>query len=568
MTSLIEQQNKQESLLSTEVTNFLLHSVSPSVISKAITRIGIEDSSSLIEYLKGPLLRNIVEEQLFKIAENKSHIETLFDFHEALRWIETWLEISDEFMCDRLQELGLSFTSMLFSSMCNISYRVEFSSIDDELLENEVYHSTDYQDNKDENDEPWHTIDGVFEVTNKHFISVDDWEICRKALTALSETDSDFLSRVLEICSVNSNSSLSSDILDERSHNRSKKGFVATEKAKEALQIAKVSEKWNIQISELLEGIIIQCNTPTELISFNENESILKSITHEESKPKQTFHLNDPIIQNKINEICNIIGLKNEQKTLISGNEANDQRSSYNHSNTWTTKKVRETLENIFKHDIDNLNRRLSILANTVKSYPISGQFEYNDADIISIVMGYIWIGIEICFAEYRISRTEIQTIHESYLDTFHLDKKAISNITVDKLFQIGWSISHKSIYLVAYNLDKLVASKSPDYMLLNEIWKKHILHSKDKTKQKPFHTLFKEGKNSVILSNIDLIEECLPSHVTYCFRQLFSSLPLFPTPLITLNFSSKSEQSWEYINSMRNIDQIISFSSILNRVI
>jgi hypothetical protein len=152
----------------------LLRNLQPAALARLVDRIGLNDAGEVMALAPTRKLLQALDEALWKSPQ--PGVAEVFDSRELVDWLETWNEIGDEFVADRLAAMSDDYRALCLSHLVSvrIHHTLAFLAIPDDEVDRER-----------DTLQPIGTCAfyGPYMVLP---VVEDEWEIVRASLDALS----------------------------------------------------------------------------------------------------------------------------------------------------------------------------------------------------------------------------------------------------------------------------------------------------------------------------------------------------------------------------------------------
>jgi hypothetical protein len=152
----------------------LLRNLQPAALARLVDRIGLNDAGEVMALAPTRKLLQALDEALWKSPQ--PGVAEVFDSRELVDWLETWNEIGDEFVADRLAAMSDDYRALCLSHLVSvrIHHTLAFLAIPDDEVDRER-----------DTLQPIGTCAfyGPYMVVP---VVEDEWEIVRASLDALS----------------------------------------------------------------------------------------------------------------------------------------------------------------------------------------------------------------------------------------------------------------------------------------------------------------------------------------------------------------------------------------------
>ncbi|HEV8331765.1 MAG TPA: DUF6178 family protein [Steroidobacteraceae bacterium] len=152
----------------------LLRSLQPAALARLVDRIGLNDAGEVMALAPTQKLLQALDEALWKSPQ--PGVTEVFDSRELVDWLESWNEIGDEFVAERLAAMSDDYRALCLSHLVSvrIHHTLAFLAIPDDEVDRER-----------DTLQPIGTCAfyGPYMVVP---VVEDEWEIVRAALDALA----------------------------------------------------------------------------------------------------------------------------------------------------------------------------------------------------------------------------------------------------------------------------------------------------------------------------------------------------------------------------------------------
>jgi hypothetical protein len=325
----------------------LLRTLQPVALARLVDRIGLNDAGEVMALAPTRKLLQALDEALWKSPQ--PGVAEAFDSRELVDWLESWNEIGDEFVADRLAAMSDDYRALCLSHLVSvrIHHTLAFLAIPDDEVDRER-----------DTLQPIGTCAfyGPYMVVP---VVEDEWEIVRAALDALSTERHECLMHTLGmldgaesmLAAPERRRQLQIDIAHERERARENLGFVTATGASAFLLYVATAH-----IDELASLSAYDEETRRHLAAFGASEVEEAQDDEADESPEE------PATVEQMQQLRTAL---EREELLIPQNTLllTDQRTHKHHALTQALSELAETDPPAF----ERCARELAYLANVIK---------------------------------------------------------------------------------------------------------------------------------------------------------------------------------------------------------
>jgi hypothetical protein len=490
----------------------VIRSLTPSVLSKLIEHIGLEDSAEVISLASSEQIKQLFDIDLWR--QEKPGKEETFNTDQFGVWLSVLLEMGASFAVSKVMDMDEDFLVMALAHQIlvididqlstKMSHAFRPSRADNEMIEKALECGLSHEFEE-------------FRVFSKDYRS---WDSVLTLLTELDTQNYDMLKSILERCQylseeyiedngglfnvLTSEEQIETDVAYEREQRREKEGFVSPSTAGSFLALIRITN-----LDELIEAGTHDPVTSSYFKNFSVKDHDIEHQSSGNAEPDSK----------KILSILEEARVINEPQNRLLLGLTSDTRENVKYS---VLRNALLTLKDTDPKLYTKCMRELNYLANVlISGCSFSGR-AFRPAEAAEATLTTCNLGLE-------------------------YNPEALNDHNILKMFRVGWSILFQD---VAGHAAKNLVRMLPQFTLLGDHWIKIQIDELIMS----LTIVIAKGKPWEIREKLDFLETVMDSSDVLTIKHFLDE---FPTGIPTLGP--------DFIYSRKQIEQIHLFLKIRN---